>query len=164
MGWSSVLLSFFHFCSNSHVPVLWLASLHLVTSSVNHTPDSSCPRLLHTHTSRPTMWRQDSMGVSAEWGLWHCYCCLVAKSCLTLCNSMDYNLPGSSVHGILWTRILEWVAIFFFRWSSPSRDWTHISCIARWILYHWATRKAPSVAYQVLLGEGEYLPNKWCCL
>ena len=36
-------------------------------------------------------------------------CC--AKSCLTLCNPMDCNLPGSSVHGIFQARILEWVAI-----------------------------------------------------
>ena len=42
-------------------------------------------------------------------------CCLVTKSCLTLCNPMDSNLPGSSVHGISQTRILEWVAIFFSR-------------------------------------------------
>ena len=35
---------------------------------------------------------------------------LFAQSCLTLCNSMDCNLPGSSVHRILQARILEWVA------------------------------------------------------
>ena len=34
---------------------------------------------------------------------------LVAQSCLTLCNIMDYSLPGSSVHGISLARILEWV-------------------------------------------------------
>ena len=36
---------------------------------------------------------------------------LVTQSCLTLRNPMDYNSPGSSVHGILQTRILEWVTI-----------------------------------------------------
>ena len=40
-------------------------------------------------------------------------CVLVSQSCLTLCNSMDWSLPGSSVHGILQARILEWVAISF---------------------------------------------------
>ena len=35
----------------------------------------------------------------------------VTQSCPTLCNPMDCSLPGSSVHGILHTRILEWVAI-----------------------------------------------------
>ena len=37
----------------------------------------------------------------------------VAQSCLTLCNPVDYSLPGFSVHGILQARILEWVAISF---------------------------------------------------
>ena len=36
---------------------------------------------------------------------------LVAQSCPSLCNPMDYSLPGSSVHGILQARILESVAI-----------------------------------------------------
>ena len=39
----------------------------------------------------------------------------IAQSCLTLCDSMDGSLPGSSVHGILQARILEWVAIPFPR-------------------------------------------------
>ena len=43
---------------------------------------------------------------------------LVAQSCLTLCNPMDCNPSGSSVHGILQVRILEWVAISFSRGSS----------------------------------------------
>ena len=38
---------------------------------------------------------------------------LVAKSCLTLCDPVDYSLPGSSVHRILQARILEWIAISF---------------------------------------------------
>ena len=38
---------------------------------------------------------------------------LVAKLCLTLATPMDYSPPGSSVHGILQARILEWVAISF---------------------------------------------------
>jgi len=37
----------------------------------------------------------------------------VAQSCLTLCNPVDCNLPGSSIHGILQARTLEWVAISF---------------------------------------------------
>ena len=44
-----------------------------------------------------------------------CVCVWVAQSCPTLCNPMDYSLPGSSVHGILQARILEWVAISFPR-------------------------------------------------
>ena len=40
-------------------------------------------------------------------------CVLVAQSCLTLCNPMYCSPPGTSAHGILWVRILEWVAIPF---------------------------------------------------
>ena len=54
---------------------------------------------------------------------------LVAQSCLTLCDRMDCSPPGSSVHGILQARILEWVAISFCRGSSRSRDLTPVSCI-----------------------------------
>ena len=61
-----------------------------------------------------------------------------------LCNPMDYSLPGSSVCGILQARILEWVAISFSRGSSWSRDWTQISGIGRWILYHWSHQGSPS--------------------
>ena len=46
----------------------------------------------------------------------------VAKSCLTLCDPMDYRLPGSSVHGILQGRILKWVAIPFSRGSFQPRE------------------------------------------
>ena len=47
--------------------------------------------------------------------------------------------PGSSIHGISQARILKWVAISFSRGYSWLRDQTHVSCIGRWILYHWAT-------------------------
>ena len=57
-------------------------------------------------------------------------CCLIAQSCLTLCDRMDYSIPGSSIHGIFQARILEWVAISYSRGSSWSRDGTCISCIA----------------------------------
>jgi len=40
-------------------------------------------------------------------------CYLVTQLHLTLCDPMDYSLPGSSVHGISQARILEWVAISF---------------------------------------------------
>jgi len=76
--------------------------------------------------------------------LWvYCCCpCLVTKLCLILCNPMDCDPPGSSVHGILQAGILEWIAIFFSRGSSRPRDWTQVSCLGRHILYHWATKVA----------------------
>ena len=67
---------------------------------------------------------------------------LVAQSCLTLCDSMDYSLPGSSVHGILQARVLEWVAIPFSKRSSQPRDWTQVFCIACRFFPIWATREA----------------------
>ena len=55
----------------------------------------------------------------------------VAQLCLTLCNPMDdCNLLGSSVHGILQVRILEWIVIPSSRVSFQPRDRTWVSCIA----------------------------------
>ena len=50
--------------------------------------------------------------------------------CLILCDSMHCSPPGSSVHGSLQARILEWVAIPSSRGSSWARDRTHVSCIS----------------------------------
>ena len=66
---------------------------------------------------------------------------------------MDYNLPGSSVHGISQTRILEWVVISFPRGSSWPKDWTHISCIGRWVICHWATWEALPIVYKIILNS-----------
>ena len=51
---------------------------------------------------------------------------------------MDCSPPGSSVHGILQARILEWVAISFSRGSSQPRDWTQVSRIASRCFNLWA--------------------------
>ena len=60
------------------------------------------------------------------------------------CGLMDCSLPGSSIHGILQARVLDWVAISSSRGSSSRpRHQTCISCIDRGILHHWATREAP---------------------
>ena len=66
---------------------------------------------------------------------------MLTQSCLTLCDAMDYSLPGASVHGIIAARILEWVAISFSRGSSHPRDQTHISCIGKQILPRWPSGK-----------------------
>ena len=62
-----------------------------------------------------------------------------AQSCLTLCNPMDYSLPGSSVHGIFPERVQEWVAISSSKESPWHRYQTHISCIVGGF-YHWASQ------------------------
>ena len=67
---------------------------------------------------------------------------LVSQSCPTLCNPMDCSPPGSSVHEIFQTRILEWVAISFSRGSSQPRDQTQVFCTAGRFFTNWATREA----------------------
>ena len=47
-----------------------------------------------------------------------CHVGVYTQSCLTLCNPINFGLPGSSVHGIFQARILEWVVISFSRGFS----------------------------------------------
>ena len=108
------------------------------------TPNLCCPlshtppiySILHTHTKCTYIY---NMCI-------HLYVCAYIhfQSCPTLCNPMDCSLPGSCVHGIFQAIVLEWIAMSFSRESSQPRDQTCvfcISCIGRWILYHWATWK-----------------------
>ena len=53
---------------------------------------------------------------------WRVCVCSAAELCLTLCEPMDGSPPGSSVHGIIQARILDWVAISSSRASFPPRD------------------------------------------
>ena len=82
----------------------------------------SCVRLCATHRWQPTRlpcpW--DSPGKSTGVGCHFLLQCMkvkseseVAQSCLTLSDPMDCSLPGSSVHGVLQARVLEWGAIAF---------------------------------------------------
>ena len=71
--------------------------------------------------------------------------CVYAKShqpCSTLFDPVACSPPGSSVHGILQTRILEWVTIPLPRGSSWLRDWSPVSCLAGRLSTIWATREA----------------------
>ena len=92
-------------------------------------------------------WRAAVHGVAepdtAEWLNWTL--CPAAQSWPIFRDPMDYSLSGSSVHGILKARILEWVAISSSRGSSWPRDGTHVfctCCTGRWILYHCTTWEA----------------------
>ena len=74
-------------------------------------------------------------------------CVLVIHSCLTLCNHMDYSLSGSSVHGILQARILEWIVMPFTRGSSQPRDRTPSSLPHyKQVLYHLSHQRSPVFA------------------
>ena len=60
---------------------------------------------------------------------------LVAKSCPTLWDPMDYSLPGFSVHGIFQARILKWVAISFSRGFFPTQGLNLGLLLCKQILY-----------------------------
>ena len=74
-----------------------------------------------------------------------CVCDQWLQLCPTLCDPMDYSQSGSSVCRISQARVLERVAISSSKGSSWPRDWTHVSCIGRWILYCWATARCGNV-------------------
>ena len=121
----------------------------------------SAPSLQHYHqnldseTQKPTKQVKIPHAYNSYWDsavFLECVCvCVCARAhakslqlCPSLCDPVDYSLPGSSVHGILQARILEWVAIPSSRGSSWLRDWNWISYTGRQIPYHWATREAHS--------------------
>ena len=102
------------------------------------------------------------------------YCSVkVTQSCSTLCDPTDYT-----VHGILQTRILEWVAFPFSRGSSQPRDRTQVSCIAAGFFIVSATREAQVSFYSLFsqplwfcwplfmwsTGEGNGKPLQYSCL
>ena len=74
--------------------------------------------------------------------------CLVAQSCLTLCNSMDCSLPGSSTFGDSPTRILEWVVVPSSRRSSQPRIDPGIES------------RSPTLQVDFLLTESPGKPNR----
>ena len=82
-------------------------------------------------------------------------CCLGTKSCLTLCDPMDYSRQPPLVHGILQARILDWIAISDSRGSSQPRDQTRVSYIAGRVFTIWATREARWLSLWI------YIYN-WC--
>ena len=82
--------------------------------------------LQHTHTLPSSLQEPGSfMGITSF--KLNSVCTL---SCSTPCYTMDGNLPGSSVHGILQARILQWVAMPFSRGSSQLRDQIRVFCVS----------------------------------
>ena len=79
--------------------------------------------------------------------------CLVTQLCLTLCNPKDCSLPGSSLHGILQARILEWVTMPSTRGSSQAMYRTQVSPIAGRFFTVWATYHSGLIRYTVLKGK-----------
>ena len=78
----------------------------------------------------------------------------VAQSCLTLCDPMECGPAGSSVNGILQSRILEWVTIPFSRRSSRPRDQTQVSHISGRFFTIWANGETKHFcAYKQILSK-----------
>ena len=76
--------------------------------------------------------------------------CFIAQLCLTFCDPVDWSLLGSSVHGILQAKVLEWAAIPSSKGSSQPRDRTRISGIEP---------KSPSLQSDSLLSEPKGKPK-----
>ena len=90
-----------------------------------------------------------------SWKDWWWFSCSVVSDS---CDPVDCSLPGSSAHGILQAKILQWVAISFSRGSSWPRDWTQVSCTAGRFFTNWAMREGLDSSYlppsRVLLCDG----------
>ena len=102
-----------------------------------------CTPQRQTHTQGWSILRGCSIGTSGHSRLWRCGSCGVwypetpswtaaaaksLQSCPTLCDPIDGSLPGSSVPGILQTRVLEWVAISFsnaWKWKVKVKSLSH---------------------------------------
>ena len=100
-------------------------------------------------TRLPCSW--DSPGMNTGLGCHFLLKCMkvkseseVAHSCPTLSDPMDCSSLGSSLHGILQARILEWVAIPSIRGSSQPRDQTQVPHSCRQILYQLSHKRSPS--------------------
>ena len=106
--------------------------------------------------------------------------CLVTQFCLTICDTMDYSLPGSSVHGILQARILKGVAISYSRefltqrlnlcllhllhWQVDSLPLSHLgSSNIEWLAYSemWFERKRPPFSYWGVPNRHMKLVIRW---
>ena len=95
---------------------------------------------------RPQCLSKSNIPASSSLALQKAWKWKVKVKCLTLCDSMDYSLPGSSVHGIFQARKLEWDATSFSSRSSRPRGWTQVSCIVGRCFTIWATGEVRKLA------------------
>ena len=118
---------------------------------INNSRMSSCGPIYQTFPLRTSIVSEFKVMSSLE--VWYIFtlsvlCVKSLRLCPTLCDPMDYNAQGSSVHGILHARVLEWVATSSSSGSSQPRDRTHVSCVSsfgRW--YHLAPPRKPQGRY-----------------
>ena len=147
----SISQSLFKFMSMVSV----MPSNHLIYAIQQLIWNSRPHKSLHTHVYSSFIQKLKAMKMSFS----------TAKSlqlCLTLCNHMDYSPLGSSVHGILQTRILEWVATPFSRGSPQPRARTWVSCIGGRFFTIWDIREAPSLSADESINTPWYIHTmKW---
>ena len=120
------------------ITIHWVVIMLMLPSVAGYTSESQVS-LLNIQSPTPI----DSSSVGLGWGAgisdfneW------LNQSCLTLFNPVDGSLSGSSVHGLLQVRILEWVAIPFSRGSSQPRDQIRVSPVAGTFFTVWVIREA----------------------
>ena len=114
------------------------SAIHILRSILPQIPFLS--RLPHNTEQSSLCYTVDSWLLTLNIAVCICVRAQSLQSCPAFCDPMDCSLPGSSVHGILQAGILEWVVMPSSRESSQPRDQTHnsyISCIGRWVLYHY---------------------------
>ena len=112
------------------------------TCSLGFSPTPAVTALVLTLMGDP--WLYCLVAKCFECFTWDCCCYVVTKSCPVLYDPMDCSPPGSSVHGILQARVLEWAAISFSRvFQTQELNPGIVSFIGRQNLYHEATREAP---------------------
>ena len=100
----------------------------------------------------------------SNWTTIYMECCgvLDTQLCPTLCDPTDCSLPGSSLHGILQTRIMEWIAISFNRESSRYGDQTRVYCIGGRFFNVWANREAKSkICIHLCIYRVNHLNYNW---
>ena len=113
--------------SNSDVPVIWHTQVGM--DDHVHTQEKWLSISGSPKTIRRNGWLFSHV-------LCVCMCVKPFQSCLTLCDPMDCSPPGSSVHGILQAKILEWVVSLSSWGSFWPRDQTHVSGTGRRSLYN----------------------------
>ena len=113
---------------------------------IQHWPDLVMEYMRGTRETQTLLLFHLSIHPSACWSIYVLCCALLNHSVMSdSLQPHDCSPPGSSVHGILQARILEWVAMSSSRESSQPRNWTQVSHIAGGFFTIWAT------------GEGIYL-------
>ena len=132
MWWNSGLCSL-HFCVLCFCPSSELsAPLHssaLTSNNYISIFSNSFLVLYYPHFCKVLL---HCNGSSVAWNTFPCtcVCAKLLQSWQTLFDPLDCSLPGSSIHGILQARILEWVAMSSSWGSSRPRDRTWVSCIS----------------------------------